>query len=448
MKVSIFKNFNKVEENADLQVILGQISKGKYKDKILELRKLVKENKMAEYNDKKRSLPAFTPSGLFEGGRKLEFLKEYTGCLVLDIDKLTREQLLDARVKVASIPYTYCCFISPGGQGLKILVKVVSRPVFHRQVFKEITDYYEKVVELPVDPSGKDITRLCFVSWDADLFLNPSSVVYKTHVYLVEEDIEHIVREIEKRGIDLTDGYINWVKTGFALTDALGEEGREYFHRISRFYSGYDRKECDDQFDRCLVSKGAGVTISTLFYFARDHGIDITGLRSQAEPDRRKAKAEPVKARTSVEPKEEMKGPKKIKNNQIEIIEAYLSSHYELRYNTVTARIEIRRKTEPAEPEPGNGEEGREVLHEASFKALTDYKENSLLRELLKNNIRCSIALLRSILYSDYSIYSIHSGNISTGCRNGMARQTISRCWQRPLPPLHKTSGKTVLRSG
>ena len=193
MKVSIFRNFNQVVENLDITTILEQIRSGKYKSRILALREMLRQGKIDEYNDAKRSLPAFTPSGLFEGGRKMEYLKEYSGLIILDIDKLTQEQLCAARSRVEEIPYTHACFISPSGNGLKILVKVFSRPVYHKVVFNQVKSHYEehlngvdqclviningsandnssaagtKTTQIQIDPSGKDITRLCFVSWD------------------------------------------------------------------------------------------------------------------------------------------------------------------------------------------------------------------------------------------------------------------------------------------
>lgn len=81
----------------------------------------------------------------------------------------------------------------------------------------------------------------------------------------VEEDVEHIVREIEQRAIDITPNYKDWVELGFALVDGLGENGREYYHRISRFYPNYQREETDKQYTHCLQSKGQGITIRSFF---------------------------------------------------------------------------------------------------------------------------------------------------------------------------------------
>ena len=59
----------------------------------------------------------------------------------------------------------------------------------------------------------------------------------------VKGDVESVVREIEQRAIDIAPNYKDWVELGFALVNGLGENGREYYHRISRFYPTYQREE-------------------------------------------------------------------------------------------------------------------------------------------------------------------------------------------------------------
>jgi len=473
MKVSLFRNFNQVVENLDTTVILEQIRSGKFKSRILALRELLRQGKTEEYNDAKRSLPAFTPSGLFEGGRKMEYLKEYSGLIILDIDKLTQEQLCEVRSRVEEIPYTHACFISPSGNGLKILVKVFSRPVYHKVVFNQVKSFYEEQLSyndhnstVQIDPSGKDITRLCFVSWDEMLYLNPSAAIFKPYINMVEDDIEKLVSRIESRRIDLTAKYDDWIKIGFALIDAIGEEGRSLFHRLSQFYPRYNQKDCDEQYDKCLKSKNSGITIATLYYLARDSGIEISRFKTAPKtiPD----PIPPERIPPDTIPgniTDETQIKKKKRKNQIDTIEAYLSSHYQLRYNTVTSKLEIRKlpprhcerseaialhSSPPCHCEVGSSpteaiafkpltdcercsspseaiafkpltdcercsspSEAIALLSSPSchcerseaiaFKPLTDYAENSLLRELLKNNLKCSAALLRSILYSDFS---------------------------------------------
>ena len=88
-------------------------------------------------------------------------------------------------------------------------------------------------------------------------------------------DIETITQRIEANHTDITAGYDNWRDLGFALSEELGEAGRDYYHRISRFNPDYNALETDKQYDRCLKSHGTGVTIKTFFQKAKEAGISL-----------------------------------------------------------------------------------------------------------------------------------------------------------------------------
>jgi hypothetical protein len=87
---------------------------------------------------------------------------------------------------------------------------------------------------------------------------------------------ESIIQQIESQQIDITTAYSDWRNIGFAFADEFGEAGREYFHRISRFYPDYSSIDCDRQFDNCLKAKGQGVSLKTFFYHAKQAGINIS----------------------------------------------------------------------------------------------------------------------------------------------------------------------------
>lgn len=107
------------------------------------------------------------------------------------------------------------------------------------------------------------------------------------------EDIEIVVSRIEDASVDITQGYDNWRNLGFAISDGLGEAGRDLFHRISRFNSTYDAAECDKQYTACLNGKREGITASTFFHKAKLAGINIqTG--SSLSPKLPKSPISPV----------------------------------------------------------------------------------------------------------------------------------------------------------
>ena len=88
-------------------------------------------------------------------------------------------------------------------------------------------------------------------------------------------DIEMITSRIEEARVDITSSYANWRDLGFALSDALGENGRDYFQRLSRFHPEYSAVEADRQYDRCLEAGGHGITIKTFYQLAKAHGIRL-----------------------------------------------------------------------------------------------------------------------------------------------------------------------------
>ena len=98
----------------------------------------------------------------------------------------------------------------------------------------------------------------------------------------LEHEIEQLVSAVESASTDIAPDYASWRDLGFALADALGESGRSYFHRLSRFYTGYDKCEADKQFTACLRSHGSGITINTLFHLAKQSGIKL--VRNSVKP--------------------------------------------------------------------------------------------------------------------------------------------------------------------
>ena len=96
--------------------------------------------------------------------------------------------------------------------------------------------------------------------------------------------VERIVSLIEQKGIDITNGYANWLKVGFALTSEFQEAGRGFFHRVSRQNAEYNTSDADKQYDKCLAAHGGGVTIATFFQTAKDAGIDISSPKEIQEP--------------------------------------------------------------------------------------------------------------------------------------------------------------------
>ena len=101
----------------------------------------------------------------------------------------------------------------------------------------------------------------------------------KTDKY-TETDL--LIKKIEDNQIDITSNYQDWRNIGFAIADEFGEKGRDFFLRISRFYSEYSPAETNKQFDACLKANGSGINLSTLFYLAKSAGVAISNKQPQS----------------------------------------------------------------------------------------------------------------------------------------------------------------------
>lgn len=98
-------------------------------------------------------------------------------------------------------------------------------------------------------------------------------------------DVEVIIQRLESANTDITANYADWRDIGFAFADEFGEAGRDYFHRVSRYYPGYSQHICDKQYDNCLKSSGHGVTIKSFFHLAQQAGISLITTGPNSSPN-------------------------------------------------------------------------------------------------------------------------------------------------------------------
>jgi hypothetical protein len=347
----MFRNFKVCVKDIELSVVLEEIKTGKYKTEIIALRQLLEQGKEDDYDKEKEKLPGFTPSGTYKGGRRQSLIVSYSGIIILDIDDIPEKRLQELVLLCKADPFVLACFISPGGQGLKVLVRVSSAMAEHKEAFNQLKMYYENLFEVTIDKSGKDYTRLCFVSWDEELYYSLESKIFKVKIEMKSGNI--------KSAVDIEQIYADCVK----LT--------EKSHR----YNKGDRNNFVHHL-ACICNR-AGISKEAAAYHIRgDYNYDDAEVKSSIES-----------AYTNSGEFDTAKPGKKKKASGKSVIiraERYLSDHYDFRFNVVIGLLEYKPKGEFA------------------YKLMNDYKENSLYRELQKNDIPCGISKLRNILQSDY----------------------------------------------
>ena len=380
--VTLFKNFNEVVEHKTMAIILQEIKTGKYKPGIIYLRKSLAEKKEEAYNKAKKSLPAFTPSGKFVGGRKLEFLTEYSKFIILDIDKLSASDLQNAKHLANQSEFTFASFISPSGNGLKILVKIETPKADHKETFLKVQAHYESILKLEIDKSGKDLTRLCFYSWDENLYLNENATVFASEKkQSVQAELVEVPKTIDVRPstldfdaiythcVNFTEKKVQYVngsrnvfvhqlacnlnRKGISLQQALG-------YVLSDF--GYDEKE---------VTQAVNSAYGNIHEFGKSEQKQTTNKPKE-------------KSNYSIEDVSDEDDEDKPKPTQIDRLELFLSNKYVFRHNIVSGKLEF------------------QYFGKKKWNVMNDFIENSMLRECLKGRLKTNLSSLRNLLYSDF----------------------------------------------
>ena len=382
MQVSIFKNFNEVVEDKPITAILDEIKTGKYRPAIIYLRRSLAENKIEAFEKTKKSLPAFTPSASFSGGRKQEFIKEYSRLIILDIDKLDNEQLKSISEKAKQSEFTFASFISPSGIGLKILVQVSTDHSHHKESFLAIQSHYENLLQISIDKSGKDITRLCFYSFDENLYYNPNAKVFhskdSSSVQIVNDEstisknsqletsnwqllYQHMVKFTEKKV-----QYINGSRNVFVHQLACNLNRKAVPMKVAM-----DLIKMDYNYDDIEVHN----TIYSAYNNKAEHGKSTNSSDSKAKLE---------KKATQLLDDHDEDDEDKPKPTVIDKLEMFLSSKYEFRHNIVSGKLEFQYK-------------GKK-----KWNLMNDFIENSMLRECLKARLKTTLSSLRNLLNSDF----------------------------------------------
>lgn len=174
MRISVFKNIKSVAPLKDTSVtkILEYIREEKLKDSIAKIRIEMDKTKR---NALKSKLQYVTFGGTFTS-RANDNLKKSSGLACLDFDDV--EDIEELRIEVNNDNYTFSSFVSPSGNGLKVLVKIptVGCNEDYQSYYVELIKYYSKYYEL--DKGTKDIARACYLSCDEDLYINNESELF------------------------------------------------------------------------------------------------------------------------------------------------------------------------------------------------------------------------------------------------------------------------------
>lgn len=239
---------------------------------------------------KRQQFDFVTFSGTFST-RKKDGLVQYSHLVCLDFDHVSYDaediKALKEQIATDETFPTLLAFVSPSGDGLKVVVSIACDVNEHEVAYAALSRYYREKYGLSADPQCKDIARACLLPYDPDAILKvgdalspfdlraysgPSAPSIQPQQSTIKA-VEDVIQQIESSRLDLTSNYDRWTSIGFALADEFGEAGRSFYHRVSQFYTGYSREETDKKFDDLLRTHNGAIGIGTFFFCAQEAGI-------------------------------------------------------------------------------------------------------------------------------------------------------------------------------
>ena len=159
-----------------LEEIIILIRRRRWKNEILAYRTALAEGRAEEARKLKGGLPGFTPSGVFKGGHKASALETYSQVVGLDFDHV--KDLPALILTFRALSSTLAMFVSPGGEGLKVFVRVDCPAERHGEAYPLVAAFFEKAGGVASDAKCKDISRCCYVGDDGEAYYNPDAEVF------------------------------------------------------------------------------------------------------------------------------------------------------------------------------------------------------------------------------------------------------------------------------
>jgi hypothetical protein len=198
MNVTIFQSIKDTSTpfHRGVMGILIRIKEGTSKDLVKRIRS---EKNKTERNELKKQLPAICFSGTFNK-RNDNALLEHSGLICLDFDGYEKQKLLlEDKDMLTKNKFVFSAFVSPSGNGLKVLVKIPADAENHQNYFNSLEKYFNSVY---FDKTSKNISRVCYESYDPLIYINENSSVWDK---IEEPEYQEVTRNVDAPTITITD---------------------------------------------------------------------------------------------------------------------------------------------------------------------------------------------------------------------------------------------------
>lgn len=224
--ITYFQNYKAVDKPIYLSVdqALDRIRKGQIKNIVEKLRKETDQKKRKEI--KIQELPCICFSGQFSY-RDTKSVMNHSGFAMIDFDHIDPNEY---KHKLQPYPWIYAMFVSPSGDGLKVLTRIPADIEKHKGHYKAMLQELNWLKGL--DTGTHDIVRICFESYDPDMYVNPNAEEFTKYM----EEAKPL--SVQPRSVLITDHLKLNIAVQKVLNAGEGEKHTELL-RASRLAGGF-----------------------------------------------------------------------------------------------------------------------------------------------------------------------------------------------------------------
>lgn len=364
--ITLYKDFSHPEKELEMSEIVNIIRSDKLKPQVEAIRRAVSRKQKDEVTRLKAELPKVSFSAGYCHSRRPKNLLRHNHLIIIDIDKITPQELSNLKRLAADDRHLRMGFESPSGNGYKMLYAIEpeaddsSQPdaivAYHARGFDTVKRYVQLRYNLHPDSSGKDVGRLCYLAYDPHALFCPESIPIKPLTYYSRRS------ELEKRADARRK----------AIAEALSPEIVDKEHARNNRYAEGNRNNY--LFGLACACNRYGIDLQETDDYMAKHYADLPA-------DERKMALESAYGHV------EEHGTMKMKKNEQRLakLKTALNADYDFRRNTVTERIEWKLKGEN------------------DYRWLEDVHENSIWCKLQEDGNICPLHMLHTLLNSDFT---------------------------------------------
>src|SRR3990167_6824853 len=172
-KISIFSHVKETEKPFTITALdaIERIKTGKHKNEITKIRNSSDEKQIRA---SKANLPCICFSGTFRQRTDVMIIS-HSGLVSLDFDKLKEPE--SKKEELSKLPFIYSAFISPSGNGVKAIARIPADSKRHAGHYRALLKMFPEV-----DSTSKNISRVCYESWDENIYINPLATQFTEYI--------------------------------------------------------------------------------------------------------------------------------------------------------------------------------------------------------------------------------------------------------------------------